>query len=414
MDFTASLFCLFVCCFIFLFNIDNTLILDRTVNPDSDPEICSNEKFKLSFLNETDHKQFSFENNVDPELNLYKDLMNEAKYTETQLDCLHLEGFSMLHFNSRSLYINFEKIKDYVLSLKRTFHIIAISETWISDCRYDNSFQLEGYDFFSANRKNKRGGGVGFFVQTDFQCKQIDCTVVDDLMESLTIEIASVQFKSITLSCIYRTPGSCIEQFTTTVVDLIRKIGNKKMLFVCGDFNIGLLKWKEHKLTTDFCNTMFSFGLWPLINKPSRITKDTATLIDNIFSTAIVQTTSGLLINDISDHLPIFMIMHSTKSLNAPQNSELLFRLRRLRTPGRLESLKEELKSCNWETVYVENPNQAYEAFLIKFLNVYDKHCPIKKYLVKGKDLNKEPSWMTKGLQKSCQKKKCFINNFCN
>lgn len=55
----------------------------------------------LSFLNETD-KQFSFENNVDPEINLYKDLMNGAKYTDTQLHCLHVEGFSMLHFNSRS------------------------------------------------------------------------------------------------------------------------------------------------------------------------------------------------------------------------------------------------------------------------------------------------------------------------
>lgn len=81
--------------------------------------------------------------------------------------------------------------------------------------------------FFYVNRKNKQGGGV-FFVHKDFQCKRIDCTVVDDLMESLTIEIASVQFKSITLSYIYRTPGSCIEQFTT-VVDLITKIGNKEI-----------------------------------------------------------------------------------------------------------------------------------------------------------------------------------------
>ena len=73
---------------------------------------------------------------MDPELNVYKDYISNAKYyTETQLDCLHLEGFSVLHFNSRSLYTNFGKIQDYVLSLKHTFHIIAISETWISDRR---------------------------------------------------------------------------------------------------------------------------------------------------------------------------------------------------------------------------------------------------------------------------------------
>lgn len=51
---------------------------------------------------------------------------------------------------------------------------------------------------------------------------------------------------------------------------------------------------------------------------------------------------------------------------------------------------------------------------LLKFLNVHDKQCPIKKNLVKGRDLNKEQFLMTKGLQKSCQKKPCFINSFCN
>ncbi len=48
----------------------------------------------------------------------------------------------------------------------------------------------------------------------------------------------------------------------------------------------------------------------------------------------------------------------------------------------------------------------------MNFQNIYDKHCPIKKSLVKGKDSNKELSWMTKGLQKSCQKKKILYKQF--
>ena len=48
---------------------------------------------------------------------------------------------------------------------------------------------LEGYDFFSVNRINKMGGGVALYIQKDFQCKVIDTTVVDEVMESLTIEI---------------------------------------------------------------------------------------------------------------------------------------------------------------------------------------------------------------------------------
>ena len=54
---------------------------------------------------------------------------------------------------------------------------------------------------------------------------------------------------------------------------------------------------------------MYSFGLYPLITKPSRITDITATLIDNIFMNELqFQVNSGLLITDISDHVPVFAI----------------------------------------------------------------------------------------------------------
>lgn len=59
---------------------------------------------------------------------------------------------------------------------------------------------------------------------------------------------------------VYGTPGSCIDQFVNTRVDIF----GIRYTFVCDDFNIDLLKWNEHKLTTDFCNKMFRVGLRPL------------------------------------------------------------------------------------------------------------------------------------------------------
>ena len=45
--------------------------------------------------------------------------------------------------------------------------------------------------------------------------------------------------------------------------------------------------------------------MFPLINKPSRITNHSATLIDNIFSNAFgISHNSGIVVNDLSDHLP--------------------------------------------------------------------------------------------------------------
>lgn len=66
-------------------------------------------------------------------------------------------------------------------------------------------------------------------------------------------------------------------------------------------------KQKSHR---DFMDFMYSLGLYPTILKPSRIATGSATLIDNIFSNKIGNTiASGLLIKDISDHLPVFIIL---------------------------------------------------------------------------------------------------------
>ncbi len=266
-----------------------------------------------------------------------------------------MEGFLILHFNSRSLYTNFVQIKDYLKSLKHSFQVIAKSETWLTSEK-GADFLLERYDIYFGNRINKRGGDVAFYVQKNLQCKETDCTFI------------------------YRTPGSCIAQFT--LADLLGKICGKKSVFVCGDFHIDLLKWNEHKLTTDFCNTMFSFGLWPLIDKPTSITKESATLMDNIFTNAHEKLTSGLLVNDISNHLPIFVNLDNLKVNSSVSLNEPTCKFVRIRTPERIEALKLDLADYSWDKVYAHDPNQAHDAFLFAFLEVYNKHCPVRRYLV--------------------------------
>ena len=71
--------------------------------------------------------------------------------------------FSLIHFNSRSMYANFNKIKEYLNKLKGKFKVIALSETWIKKER-GTEFHLDGYELHYINRENKIGGGVAFFV----------------------------------------------------------------------------------------------------------------------------------------------------------------------------------------------------------------------------------------------------------
>ena len=54
-----------------------------------------------------------------------------------------------------------------------------------------------------------------------------------------------------------------------------------------GDFNIDLLKSESCDYSNQFIEQLFTSSFLPVINKPTRITHLTATLIDNIFTNNI-------------------------------------------------------------------------------------------------------------------------------
>ena len=92
---------------------------------------------------------------------------------------------------------------------------------------------------------------------------------------------------------------------------LQRMSGENKTLYTMGDFNMNLLNYENHHPTNNFLETLYSYSLTPLITKPTRITENTATLIDNIFTNNSLsgrRHLSGILYTDISDHLPVFCI----------------------------------------------------------------------------------------------------------
>ena len=137
-------------------------------------------------------------------------------------------------------------------------------------------------------------------------------------------------------------------------------------------------------MTKEFINTMYSMSYYPIITRPSRITSHCATLIDNIFTNDIENNTvSRLLINDISDHLPVFTVYDRNYKINKPvKNKEY----RRVRSEESMIAFKNELQAQNWNEIYEKiDINSAYEEFLRIFKKVYNKNYPIRKYTRKIK-----------------------------
>ena len=59
---------------------------------------------------------------------------------------------------------------------------------------------------------------------------------------------------------------------------------NKYTFFVCGDFNINLLKYSRDNTVTEYVDVFHSLSCKALISKPTRITEQSSTPIDHIYT----------------------------------------------------------------------------------------------------------------------------------
>ena len=113
--------------------------------------------------------------------------------------------------------------------------------------------------------------------------------------------------KYIVISCLYKHPTCTIDELVSNLEKLY--INKQCDIYLCGDFNINILN-QTSNVTNEFLQCLYSLCMFPLINKATHITNHFATLIDNIFTNAFgISHNSGILVNDLSDHLPIFTII---------------------------------------------------------------------------------------------------------
>lgn len=157
---------------------------------------------------ETYHNTTDRLTEMDPDTFLYPIINNCNYFTQEQYKSMvHSEGkLSIIHFNSRSMYRQFDSIKDYFQLFTHPFNVIAISETWFNLERGIH-FSLEGSELLYKNRNNKTAGGVALYIHRSLKFNIVqDMTIaIDELMECIIIEIQMETKKNV--SCIYRTPG---------------------------------------------------------------------------------------------------------------------------------------------------------------------------------------------------------------
>ena len=96
------------------------------------------------------------------------------------------------------------------------------------------------------------------------------------------IELSSLQ-RNILVISLYRPPNTNELVFLDNYKRLLSLLKNEsgKQIIMCMDHNFDLLKSTMHSKTREFLDINVDNELWPVITKPTHLTKSSSTLIDN-------------------------------------------------------------------------------------------------------------------------------------
>ena len=252
--------------------------------------------------------------------------------------------------------------------------MICFSETWLDEVG-NSLYELPNYISKHQVRDDCKGGGVSIYIHNSLSFKVLSNLCINSVdIESLSIELSLDNKRSTFVNVLYRPPNGKIEQFETFLVKLLSSVHNaNKDQHTAGDFHLNLLDHESNKKVHDFLNIIYRNGMIATINKPTRVTRTTATAIDHVLTNSFIDRNFKTAISksDISDHFPICFIIPSTKPKIENKTS---FIFKRIFNFEGINTFKQDLHKTNWK-----DQNETYKACLERFLLLYDKYFPIRK-----------------------------------
>ena len=174
---------------------------------------------------------------------------------------------------------------------------------------------------------------------------------------------------------------------------------------IVGDFNLDLLKINTRQKHAEYLDMMMCIGLYPKITLPTRFTDRSATLIDQIFcklSHTRNYCKSGIIMSNLSDHLPAF----TSIKMQLKQHTPLKYIQVATRDSNSLHQFYNEMNKINILN-YLNpdlqcDPNANYNILEETIQSTMNKHLPTKTVKF-NKYKHKFSPWITFGVLKSIQ-----------
>jgi hypothetical protein len=280
--------------------------------------------------------------------------------------------------------------------------VISLQE--VSTIHNASTLMIPGYHpLIFKSRLSAKGGGIGFYVRENLKFKvNYDLSpFYERILETLTIELFYDKAKYF-LSSVYRPPGNhptlndkeLFNSFMTSFEIHLNSLKNYNS-FILTDSNINLLTIDKSKNSQDFLDMMLSNGFLNLITKATRFSNNSFSLIDQIFTNMqIPPAHSGIILNDLSDHLLTFTCLNQKKANNSLPG----FKEYRVFSDNSIARFKNDLSNIDWMNILKHNDaNEDFENFMDTWSFLFNLHFPLKQVKF-NKNYHKKNDFMTTGL----------------
>jgi len=310
--------------------------------------------------------------------------------------------FSVFYTNVVSLKCNLNNLENHLQSFDLHFDLVFVAEIRNTNI-YNISNLIDGYNFIKQLPLTKKFGGVGIFINSDLKYKirqDLNFTTVN--YESIFIEISNAN-KNWVFGVIYRHPNTNWKIFEKDFLNVCEKVQseNKNLLF-SGDINLDLLK--SNNVTKEFLFELKLNDVTQIIDKPTRETNKTATLIDHIYVSELLnfKFKHSVHQNSFSDHSSVIVTIYNESFENKER------KLSRFFSKNNLEKFKKSFdyfvtnysfeKKCST----VSEIEKLWSDFIASTTGYFNESFPLTKV---SRKKNKDKPWINAEIKKMCKKK---------
>ena len=309
----------------------------------------------------------------------------------------------VLHLNIRGLKGKQTKLNNLLARLNSP-EIIILNETWLKEGD-TKQLSIPSYKYEGVPRIDKKGGGVGFLIRSDLQYRSrhdLEPNEKNPSCEQCYIQIKNNK-DNVLVGSMYRPPNTNISDFLEIFRYQINKINNTKRECIIGlDHNLDLLKQSRHSKTQELLECILDQNLLPTKTKPTRISKTSATLIENILLSKKLQPEfeSLIIIDDLSDHLPCLVTLRNFQQIDNKN-----FTMKRTINNKAIDKIKADLSHVDWNHLLKDkSASDSFKAFHNELILSINKHA--KERLIKERPKKTNTPWRTPGLKHSILKSK--------